>query len=102
MMGRNSMPTLGEWRDGKMYRFAMPGDQPWYGDMNRELISFEVHTTTFGSRGSSVESSILATAWADGVTEMLAAFYSAGYSKGLRDGEAQARRNIRLALGLHE
>lgn len=102
MMGRNSMPTLGEWRDGKMYRFAMPGDRPWYGDMNRELISFEVHTTTFGGGGSSVETSILATAWADGVTDMLAAFHSAGYSKGLRDGEAQAQRKIRLALGLHE
>ncbi len=101
-MGRNSMPTLGEWRDGKMYRFAMPGDHAWYGGMSRELISFEVHTTTLGWGSSSVESSILATAWADGATKMLATFYSAGYSKGLHDREAQARRKIRLTLGLQE
>lgn len=101
-MGRNSMPYPGEWRDGKMYQFVRGGSEPWFGDMTRELISYQVQTATFASNGSSVETTILATAWADGVTDMLATFYCAGYHKGLRDGEARAQRNIRVSLGLKE
>jgi hypothetical protein len=56
------MPNPGDWRDGKIHQFIMPGDRPWFGDINGELLSFKVHTANFASGGSSVETSVLATA----------------------------------------
>lgn len=90
-MGRDSMPSPGEWRDGKMYQFVMGGTEPWFGDMTGELISYRVRTAAFASGGSLVETTVLTKACADGVTDMLATFDSAGYHRGLRDGEARAQ-----------
>ena len=101
-MGRNSMPNPGDRRDGKMYEFVTGGTEPWFGNMTGELVSYRVQSATFASGHSSVATAILAVAWADGVTDMLATFFSAGYQKGLRDGEARAQRNIRVSLGLAE
>lgn len=91
-MGRNSIPKLYEWRDGKLYRFRTPSRETLKSNSG-ELISYECETILGGTE-------ILATAWADGLSELLSAMFHAGYAKGQQKGRSEAQANIRIALGL--
>lgn len=100
IMGRNAIPKLGEWRDGKCYSFrahrAYPhGEQPEYPrpDDGR-MIVYEVEDRD--------GTTILGCCYADGFQECMASMWQDGYYKGERAGREAALRDVRRAMGVKE
>lgn len=91
-MGRNSIPKLFEWRDGMLYRFRSSSGKGLQADSG-EMIVYEREI-------SGGETEVLATAWADGLTEVMAAMFEAGQWKGYNKGYAKAQTDIRRSLGV--
>jgi hypothetical protein len=96
-MGRNSIPKLGEWRDGKLYRFrsvADRGDDSYPKPDDGRMIVYEVQ------RGKDGPVDVLGTAFADGFQSAMAAMWESGYERGLRAGKEQKLREVQSALGI--
>ena len=88
-MGRNAIPKLGEWRDGALCRIHASGEGEARPDDGKHVLY---------TRETKAGTEILACAWADGLCELLAAFFQSGYQRGKRDGRAEKAREIRKAL----
>lgn len=80
-MGRNSVPKIGEWRDGELHKIVR-GDQ---------LISYEV-TRADGTTET------LACAFNDSIDEVLISFWMSGHVRGKRAGRNQKTREIKKLL----
>jgi hypothetical protein len=93
-MGRNSIPKLGEWREGHLYRFRTSDGDPVFSAEGGKFIVYEV----IKSEGVHV----LATAFADGLQEVMASMWESGFDKGKQDGKRQALADVRRALGVKE
>lgn len=98
-MGRNSIPKLGEWRDGKQYRFRAidsfrPDDDSYPKPEDGRMIVYEVQI------GKDGPTDVLATAFADGFEEVMAAMWSAGFRKGQQSGRDEKLREVQDALGI--
>jgi len=98
-MGRNAIPKLEEWRDGKLYRFravssfgSNNGKTPTADD--GRLIVFECVTRHKGNETTET----LATAYADGLLEVMAAMWQSGFMKGVKEGERRKAEEVRKVL----
>lgn len=104
-MGRNAIPKLGEWRDGRLYSFmaldsySRKDAGPPQPDDGR-MIVYERQNAPYMHVPHSGETETLATCFADGFQECLAAMWESGYSKGEKAGYEKAKREIRSALGV--
>jgi hypothetical protein len=92
-MGRNSIPKLYEWRDGVRYRFRLQSGGSVFSPESGDFVIYERQTM------DGVE--VLATAWADGLSELMAAMFESGFEKGKSEGISEAKADIRKALGVH-
>jgi hypothetical protein len=95
-VGRDLIPKIGEWRDGKLYAFRSVNsmskdDSPPKPDDGR-MIVYEVQ------HGKDGEVEVLGTAFADGFQAVMAAFWEAGYQHGRRDGRKEKLQEIQAAL----
>lgn len=91
-MGRNSIPKLFEWRDGVLYRFRSSSGKDLQANSG-DMIVYERDI-------AGGETEVLATAWADGLTEVMTAMFEAGQCKGYNKGYAKAQTDIRRSLGI--
>lgn len=97
-MGRNAIPKLGEWRDGRLYSFRAVGtvkkrnEAPPSPEDGR-LVVYEVQV---GKKGPP---EVLGTAYADGFQEVMAAMWADGYARGKRDGMKEKAAEVRRAIG---
>jgi hypothetical protein len=94
-MGRNSIPKLGEWREGKLYSVHAieKPESPAQPDDGRMVV---YEWITAESR------EVLSAFHADGFAECVAAAWRDGYNKGVLAGAHRAKQEIRAALGLKE
>lgn len=105
-MGRNAIPKLGEWRDGKLYRFtqlkkdASDPDEDLVptNPSSGRMVSYECVTAPLGYE----EIEILACCWQDGYHEVMASMFSSGFNKGYNQGYEEALRSVRASLGIKE
>lgn len=105
-MGRNSIPKLGEWRDGKLYRFTQlkksasdPDECLVPTDPNSgRMVSYECVSAPLGYE----QTEILACCWQDGYHEVMASMYHSGHSNGYKLGFEEALRSVRASLGIKE
>jgi len=98
-MGRNAIPKLDEWRDGRRYSFrTVKGDDIPKPD-DGEFIVYEVEIAS-GRASAPNRIETLATAHADGFQEVMAAMFEAGLLRGRREGRAEKLNEVRQALGL--
>ena len=91
-MGRNLIPKLGEWRDGELYNFKYIDGSYVDDSSNGKMVVFTCQ------KGRDAEEQTLATAWADGLQELMAAMYESGFQKGKLAGASEARQEILKAL----
>lgn len=97
-MGRNAIPKLNEWCDGKLYRFRANADfgekidGPPTPEDGRQIV-YEVQC------GKNGPTSVLGVAYADGFEEVMAAMWADGYARGKRDGSNERAAEIRRVIG---
>lgn len=101
-MGRNNIPKLGEWRNGSKYHFTTVKA---FSDKKKLPVASEngamiCYLREFYDNDGKVQTELIACAYADGLQELLAAFYRQGFDKGRIAGHAEAKREIRQALGV--
>lgn len=95
-MGRNSIPKIGQWRDGSLYRFRAIGkDESVSSDCGAMIVYERVFRD-----GDEEQAEVLATAFADGFQEVMAAMFEAGFRKGRAEGKHDALARVRDVLGL--
>lgn len=98
-MGRNSIPKLNEWRDGKLYRFRATAvfggksDGPPVPEDGRQIV-YEIQC------GKNGPISVLGVAYADGFEEVMAAMWADGYAHGKRDGLNEKAAEMRRVIGV--
>lgn len=93
-MGRNAIPKISEWRDGALYEFSANGDGAVKPSDGRHIV--------YRVTRANGEQEILATCWADGFQECMAAMFEAGRRKGFQRGVADTKMAFRKILGVTE
>ena len=92
-MGRNAIPKLDEWSEGSLFRFRTSDGASFDSECGKLIVYERVRKEGYGTE-------TLATAYADGLHELMAAMFADGYSRGKRDGYLNAQADIRNALGM--
>jgi len=99
-MGRNTIPKLFEWRDGKCYQFkTLKEDEFSIQSDDGSFIVYEC--LSMGPDGKEIRE-VLGTAYADGLCELMATMFACGYFRGRSEGYENAQKDIRKALGVSD